>query len=430
MKSLKSGLLLSLVPVLIVSLAACAAKPTNQADSLPLWENDAAHTASRVVVISDLHLGIDDSFSETTKNKAALVSFLGQLNSSEIDELVIDGDLFDQWFVPVSYTGPTELKAFFKKVAENNAEIVAALETLIKSGVTVTYVPGNHDLLLTDELLAELIPGIKQIRDVAGLGTYRTGARSEIVIEHGHRYNTFCAPDTLSNKEFTGAYPSILPPGYFFTRVAATSVAEGKSAPQLTLPEVAKPATDNIDQLGAYAYYQTWAGTIETFPIKAGFTEPVINLDVDGYSDSFALSDLLPTLQADGTISAALYANVQRRWDALQDANGVAVKLPYAEATARAQDPTFCDEQAVTQYFNVDPTVDIVVFGHTHVPVYNTFSQGYNREKTYVNSGTWIDKNLLGADMTFVVIESGKDTSAVRLMQYAADGTITDISQP
>lgn len=96
MKSLKSGLLLSLVPVLIVSLAACAAKPTNQADSLPLWENDAAHTASRVVVISDLHLGIDDSFSETTKNKAALVSFLGQLNSSEIDELVIDGDLFDQ----------------------------------------------------------------------------------------------------------------------------------------------------------------------------------------------------------------------------------------------------------------------------------------------------------------------------------------------
>ncbi len=397
---------------------------------LPLWENDAAHEARRIVIISDLHLGIDDRFSETTKNKAALASFLGQLNSSAIDELVIAGDLFDQWFVPVSYTGPTELKAYFKKVAENNAEIVAALETLIKSGITVTYVPGNHDLLLTGDILAELIPGIKQARDVAGLGTYRTGARSEIVIEHGHRYNTFCAPDTLSNKDFTGDYPAMLPPGYFFTRVAATAVVEGKSAPQLELPPIPPPTAANLDQLGAYLYYQTWVETIKTFPISAGFTDPVITPNVDGYKRSFALSDLLPTLQADGTISAALYTNVQRRWDALQEVNNVAVKLPYNLATARVQDSTFCDEQAVTQYFNVDPTVDIVVFGHTHVPVYTTFSQGYNREKTYVNSGTWIDKNLLGADMTFVVIESGKDTSAVRLMQYAADGTITDISQP
>ncbi|WP_303870333.1 metallophosphoesterase [Acetobacterium wieringae] len=397
---------------------------------LPLWENDTTPDAHRIVIISDLHLGIDDHFSETTRNKAALVSFLGQLNSSTIDELVIAGDLFDQWFVPVSYTGPTELKAYFTRVALNNAEIVAAIETLIQNGITVTYVPGNHDLLLTDDILAELIPGIKQARDVAGLGTHRTGARDEIVIEHGHRYNTFCAPDTLSNKELTGTYPSILPPGYFFTRVAATWVAEGKSAPQLNLPEVVQPTTDNIDQLGAYAYYQTWAGTINTFPISAGFTEPVINLDIDGYNDSYALSDLLPTLQADGTISAALYANVQRRWDALQEANNVTVKLPYNLATARVQDSTFCDEQAVTQYFNVDPSVDIVVFGHTHVPVFNSFTEGYNRKKTYVNSGTWIDKNLLGADMTFVVIESGQDTSVVRLMQYAADGTIADISQP
>lgn len=426
---LKTGLLLTLVPISIVSLAACAAKRTKPAEGLSLWANDVDHTARRIIVISDLHLGIADSFSETNKNKAALVSFLGQLNRSEIDELVINGDLFDQWFIPVSYTGPTELKTFFKQVAENNAEIVAALVRLIKSGVTVTYVPGNHDLLLTDEILAELIPGIKQVRDVTGLGTYRTGARSEIVIEHGHRYNTFCAPDTLSNKEFTGAYPSILPPGYFFTRIAATSVAEGKSAPQLQLPQVPQPAADNLDQLGAYVYYQTWAGTLKTFPIKAGFTDPVINLDVDGYNGSFALSDLLPTLQADGTISAALYANIQRHWDALQEANGVAVKLPYDVATARAQDSTFCDEQAVTQYFNLDPEIDIVVFGHTHVPIYTTYSQGYNREKTYVNSGTWIDKNLLGADMTFVVIESGQETSAVRLMQYAADGTITDLSQ-
>lgn len=427
MKWLKTGLMLSLVVLLILSLTACA-KPASQAQPLPLWDDDGTHEAKRIVVISDLHLGADDSFSETVTNKAALVTFLNALTASEIDELVIAGDLFDQWFVPTDYSGPTELKAFFTKVAENNADIVAAIEAVIKSGITVTYVPGNHDLLLTDEILAELVPGIKQARDVAGLGTYRTGERTEIIIEHSHRYNTFCAPDSLSNKDFTGDYPSILPPGYFFTRIAATSVAEGMSAPAKDLPQVAAPAADNSDQQDAYAYYQTWAGTIATFPINAAFTEPTIKVDVDGYNDIFALSDLLPTTQPDGTINAPLYTNVQQRWDALQTANSVAVKLPYDIAMANAQNSTYTDQQAVTQYFNVDPSVDVVVFGHTHVPVYTTFSDGYNREKIYANSGTWIDNNNQLTTMTFVVIESGKESTDVRLMQYLADGSIKDLS--
>lgn len=420
MKWMKMNLILPLVLMPVITLVGCS-QSSAQVDDLNLFEDAANSDASRIVVISDLHLGIDDSFSETVTNKAAIVSFLNQIAISDVDELVIDGDLFDQWFVPTSYTGPADLKEFFSEVAENNVEVVDAIKSLIKDGVKVTYVPGNHDLLLTEEILAELIPGINQARDVEGLGTYRTGTRSEIVIEHGHRYNTFCAPDTLSNKDITGDYPSILPPGYFFTRVAATSVVEGKSGAAKDLPQVTQPSADNINQLGAYIYYQTWAGTIQRFPIQADFNDPVINVNVDGYNNNFALSDLLPTQQADGRISAVLYADVQERWDTLQELNNVAVKLPYAEATAKAEDPTYTDEQAVTQYFDVDPSVDVVVFGHTHVPIINTFTDGYDREKVYANSGTWIDENLLGEDMTFVVIESGSDTSTVRLMQYAPD---------
>ncbi|WKY44999.1 metallophosphoesterase [Eubacteriaceae bacterium ES2] len=420
MKWMKMNLILPLVLMPVITLAGCS-QSSAQVDDLNLFEDSENSDASLIVVISDLHLGIDDSFSETVTNKAAIVSFLNQIAVSDVDELVIDGDLFDQWFVPTSYAGPADLKEFFSKVAENNIEVVDAIKSLIKDGVKVTYVPGNHDLLLTEEILAELIPGINQDRDVDGLGTYRTGSRSEIAIEHGHRYNTFCAPDSLSNKDITGDYPSILPPGYFFTRVAATSVAEGKSGAQKDLPQVTQPAADNTDQLGAYIYYQTWAGTIQRFPIQADFDDPVINVNVDGFNNSFALSDLLPTQQADGSISAVLYANVQERWDTLQELNNVNVKLPYAEATAKAQDPTYTDEQAVTQYFDVDPSVDVVVFGHTHVPIINTFTDGYDREKVYANSGTWIDENLLGEDMTFVVIESGSDTSTVRLMQYSPD---------
>ncbi len=406
-----------------------SANPTKEIEPLPLWEKESAHEAQRIIVVSDLHLGVDDSFSETVKNKDLLTEFLERLVISDIDELVIAGDMLDEWFVPISYEPHNDLGAFFEKVAENNASIVAAFEKIIQSGVVVAYVPGNHDLLLDEETLAKLIPGIVQARDVDGLGTYRTGMRSEIVIEHGHRYDTFCAPDTLSNKEMTGDYPSFLPPGYFFTRIASTSVVESKSAPDKNLPRIEAPSKEDADQLDAYTYYNIWLWAMTTFPIKADFDEKAIYVGVNGYDNSFSLSDLLPTVQDDGSISAVLYANAQRRWDEVQQNNRVAVKNPYSKATAGAIDHTFFDEQAVKQYFDLDPTVDVVVFGHSHVPLVNRYENEYDKEKVYANSGTWIDENLIGLERCFVVIESGKQFTDVRLMEYHADGTISNTEQ-
>ncbi len=428
MKGSKKGFVFVLILVFFSSMM-ISASLTREIEPLPLWEKESAHEAQRIIVVSDLHLGVDDSFSETVKNKDLLTEFLERLVISDIDELVIAGDMLDEWFVPISYEPHNDLVAFFEKVAENNASIVAAFEKIIQSGVVVAYVPGNHDLLLDEETLAKLIPGIVQARDVDGLGTYRTGMRSEIVIEHGHRYDTFCAPDTLSNKEMTGDYPSFLPPGYFFTRIASTSVVEGKSAPDKNLPRIEAPSKEDADQLDAYTYYNIWLWAMTTFPIKADFDEKAIYVGVNGYDNSFSLSDLLPTVQDDGSISAVLYANAQRRWDEVQQNNRVAVKNPYSKATAGAIDHTFFDEQAVKQYFDLDPTVDVVVFGHSHVPLVNRYENEYDKEKVYANSGTWIDENLIGLERCFVVIESGKQFTDVRLMEYHADGTISNTEQ-
>ncbi|HPX23207.1 MAG TPA: metallophosphoesterase [Mesotoga sp.] len=428
MKGSKKGFVFVLILVFFSSMM-ISASLTREIEPLPLWEKESAHEAQRIIVVSDLHLGVDDSFSETVKNKDLLTEFLERLVISDIDELVIAGDMLDEWFVPISYEPHNDLGAFFEKVAENNASIVAAFEKIIQSGVVVAYVPGNHDLLLDEETLAKLIPGIVQARDVDGLGTYRTGMRSEIVIEHGHRYDTFCAPDILSNKEMTGDYPSFLPPGYFFTRIASTSVVEGKSAPDKNLPRIEAPSKEDADQLDAYTYYNIWLWAMTTFPIKADFDEKAIYVGVNGYDNSFSLSDLLPTVQDDGSISAVLYANAQRRWDEVQQNNRVAVKNPYSKATAGAIDHTFFDEQAVKQYFDLDPTVDVVVFGHSHVPLVNRYENEYDKEKVYANSGTWIDENLIGLERCFVVIESGKQFTDVRLMEYHADGTISNTEQ-
>jgi len=428
MKGFKKSFIFALVLMVFLSMGFSATK-TGEIEPLPLWEKDAAHEAKRIVVISDLHLGVDDSFSETVKNKPLLVDFLERLVVSDIDELVIAGDLLDQWFVPLSYPPYNDLAAFFTKVADNNASIMAAFEKVIQSGVKVIYVPGNHDLLLEAETLSKVIPGIIQFRDVDGLGKYRTGERLEVVIEHGHRYDSFCSPDSLSNKEITGDYHSFLPPGYFFTRMTSSFVVEGKPTFEGEVSQIQAPSKDNVDQYGAYAYYRVWLWAVTTYPIKEGFDEKVIYTGVNGYDESFSLNDLVPTVQDDGAISAVLYANAQRRWDRVQDMNGVASKNPYPQATVGAVDHTFFDGQAVKQYFNLDPTVDVVVLGHSHVPLVNRFTEGYNREKVYANSGTWIDENPAGADRCFVVIESGEQTTDLRLMQYNADGTISITEQ-
>lgn len=428
MKGSKKGLILTLVLVVISSMMVSASL-TREIEPLPLWEKESTREAHRIIVMSDLHLGVDDSFSETVKNKDLIAEFLERLVISDIDELVIAGDLLDEWFVPISYEPHYDLGAFFERVAENNASIVAAFEKIIQSGITVVYVPGNHDLLLDEETLAKLIPGIVQARDVDGLGTYRTGMRSEIVIEHGHRYDSFCAPDTLSNKEITGDYPSFLPPGYFFTRIASTSVVEGKSAPQKDFPKIEAPSKEDADQLDAYTYFSVWLWAMTTFPIKADFEEKAIYVGVNGYDNSFSLSDLLPTVQDDGSISAVLYANAQRRWDEVQQINKVATKNSYSEATVGAIDHTFFDKQAVKQYFDLDSTVDVVVFGHSHVPLVNRYENEYDKEKVYANSGTWIDENLIGLERCFVVIESGEQFTDVRLMEYHADGTISNTEE-
>ncbi|MEI7742445.1 MAG: metallophosphoesterase [Chloroflexota bacterium] len=389
-----------------------------------LWAADPDHTARRTVVLSDVHLGVDDAFAENTHNRGVLIDFFERVVASGADEIVLAGDLLDEWFVPATYPRHTDSRAFYRRIRDNNPAVFAAFNAIVASGVSLVYVPGNHDMLLDEDTLAELVPGIRQARDSAGLGRHRTGARNEVVIEHGHRYHAGAAPDPLSNKEFTGAYPSILPPGYLWTRLATTSVVEGKSAQSKALPPL--PATDDLDedQRGARAYHQLWASTIGHFAIGAELDDPVFDIAIDGYDGTFSVADLLPALREDGTVAARLYADVQRRWDAIQEANGVAVKLPFTQALTMAMDSTLLDRQAVTQYFDVDPDTDVVVFGHSHTPVLTHFPDGFNRPKTYANTGTWIDKNPLRSGTTFVAIASGADATDVRVLRYEPDGSI------
>jgi len=393
---------------------------------------DLNNERSQIVIISDLHLGIDDAFAETVANKQALASFLTQVKTSpHISELVITGDLFDGWFLPMEYNLPDTQDEFFDGVAANNQVIVDAFNNIIQAGdIKVTYVPGNHDILLTEADVARILPGIDQARDDnQGLGTYVTGLNSEIAIEHGHRWNIFCTPDPISNREITQNTTSILPPGYFFTRIATNSLREGQPKDTTnTFPVVTPPDQTDVSQFGYYVLWRIWQGVMELLPVYESSAEKLIKTNIDGFTETYAINDLFPYENEAGAIDVKLYKNMQDTWDERQEINGIKVKIPYIEALAKAATFDFTDDQAQNQFFDLDDSKRIVVFGHTHVGRVLPRTNPAGEKTIYANSGTWIDRNPGYPTMTFVVITQAKTDSAidtVNLYQYSNEKTIT-----
>lgn len=394
----------------------------------PLWKIDGIR--NKIVVISDLHLGIDDRYTETLKNRPMLINFLQRIQkTTDVQELVIAGDFLDEWYLPVYFPVYTDQAQFYRDVIANNQSVFDELNNVIDSGIKLVYVPGNHDLTLEADILQEAIPNLVQARDVDGLGAYYTGDRNEIVIEHGHRYDVFSAPDTVTNAQLCGNDDTILPAGYFYARYAATWVLEGYPTVPKNLPGVTDiPDQSDADQYGAYLYYSILRDISMRMTPYESLEEKIFDMRVSGFNDSYSYLDFYPAQQLDGTISApVLFKNIQRTWAERQVLNNVNVANSFVEAVPGAIKPEYFFRQARTQYLeNPAENVDIVVFGHTHVPSYRNVGGG----KRYLNSGTWVDHNVdyTAAPRTFAVITTD-DNNASAVYSFADDGSVRDITK-
>lgn len=403
-----------------------AAGLTAGRDIQPLWQ--AGSRRNKIVVVSDLHLGIDDVFAETVHNRELFVEFLQKLQqTTDVRELVIAGDFLDEWFLPLDYGPVNDLEKFFFQVAKNNQSVIDALNDVMNSGIKLVYVIGNHDMNMDEGILGRLLPGIIEIYDAKGLGRYITGDRGEIVIEHCHRYDPYSAPDRVSNRELCKSDATMYPPGYFYARMGTSWVMEHKPKIKKNYPVLKKvPDSTNTDQMGAYVYAKILEGLFNRITEKSGFEDKIFTLNTCGFHGSYSLKDMYPVEQPDGTISApVLFRNFQRSWDERQEMNDVWVKIPFLEAGAGAVSPKYFYSCAGKQYLDCqDASYDVVVFGHTHVP---DFQQ--KGKKFYVNAGTWVDNNsdYPPATRTFVVVETGAVDNAV-LYEYREDGSLNDLS--
>jgi UDP-2,3-diacylglucosamine pyrophosphatase LpxH len=380
-----------------------------------------------IVVISDLHLGADLNYAECKNNPGSLEKLLLQIEAApNVKELVIAGDMFDEWFVPATtdtYQGKDQAD-FVKRIAAANKGVFDAFNSIInEKKILVTYVPGNHDLTISAASVESVLPGINQSRDnVLGLGTYSPADCPTIAIEHGHRYNFFCAPDPLSNQDI--APGTILPPGYFYTRIAAHHVIQNRPPAGDTLPVVTPNTSGSESQNLIFQYWMIWASSVNTFTINNKFDEKIINTNINGFKGHYAVSDIVPyQLSPGGLIETHLYKGIQDSWEARQTYNKVPVHIPTARAIDSVASNTETDYQANLQYF-MNPASDkrIVVFGHTHESKIVAAESHDHKKCIYVNSGTWIDRNPKLTTMNFVVItpqgEEASSQTVVKLYNF------------
>ena len=339
----------------------------------------------KVVFISDIHLSADASTSWMSEHIGPLANYLHALKARhDVSELVILGDLLDDWMVPIE-DAPTSFAEILG--ADHNQPVVTALQEICEnSSIKVTYVTGNHDLLSFETEAKLLIE--KTFRDIVinsddpGLGAYTLD--DVLWAEHGHRYSLFNSPDVWSHEE------SHLPLGYFITRlVASQSQAEGTI---YTSPDIIEQfVTPHLKGLPQSAERQDLliAAIFNAIALWAG----------KGPDDLFVMAE------KDGFISDPTVADITGLYDAIMSAwpdrqnivqpdMALLNELGYMINSANL---LFNMPNNIKDHYPFTPR--IVLFGHTHKPLlWQRFGWP---SRIYANTGTWIDSK----PMTWVEVD-------------------------
>lgn len=396
--------------------------------------DNGCDSASRdkVVVISDLHLSGDIACTRTLEHLPRLVEFLKEVRKSQtVKEIVIAGDLFDEWYVPTRQENGDTQTAMLGRIAESNKAVFKALNAIIKEGkIKVTYIPGCSDMSADVAAVESVLPGIVQARDNGTmLGSYSPEGLPEVVIEHGNRYDFYAAP--MSSE----ATSETVPPAYFMARLMADSYSDSPSTPsEATVMPITVPGEKaDTEQQARYAYYLGWYNHLTRKAyVKDSLNSKIINTATGNMSGVFAIADLIPMNNPDGNIEMNLYPTIcnDSVWIKRQSDNGVSVKCSATDAATGSLNPDYIDRQAKIQYFKNDTqNARVVVFGHTHTPtIIKNFTNTQGRECIYANSGSWTDMPVRpgetaeqdACNMDFVIVtpSAGHDSINVELYQY------------
>ncbi|MCX6247965.1 MAG: metallophosphoesterase [Bacteroidetes bacterium] len=379
--------------------------------------SDDITTRNAILCISDIHMGEQratlNKYSWFNKNDSALTHLLDYvLTSSQVKQVVILGDLFDEWVIPYRFPpfdpglGVTDSRGYFLSVANSpvNIPVLTKLKAIaLRSDIQLIYVPGNHDMLLTQSVLQEIIPGIIWKGTANGMG--EDFPVDEIVMEHGHRFDLFNCPQPLVNPGH------MLPPGFFVSRLQA----------ECSRTHMGTMMKEASDAKTSYFFSPAWRVALDYLELTYNLpvNEDSVNIQmsgIDGYTSLFSYNS-----------AKAMYeANIEDNWANTQRYTGVPVSLNVLEGILDGQIDlysTVCHE-----YFSAVAPVKykMAVLGHTHNPEIKVYPAGKNYTAIYANSGSWVNEELSTKKVrTFLLIWpgqwSGSPLDIVSLYQYNLD---------
>ncbi len=382
-----------------------------------------AGVRTKRIFISDVHMGDDQGkgsdhpYCWFTQGIELLAQFLDeQRTAKDVKEVVILGDLFDNWVIPATLDPLTSFDSICTNTA--NKKVIDNLKALAAyPEVKLAYVPGNHDMAMHPADMPKIksffestFPGMIFISEKnVPLGTYNIGT---LTAEHGHRYGMFNSPDTWTNPG-----KSFLPLGYFITRMITYKVFnEGKEKNYFKM--LYYYIRDHKDD------QRFIEAMMESIAKDANLTPAEVNLSgIAGYPAK-------KTAQAIGDE----YKNLFKQWEGAKGKSGA--------ITAVESD---CDnlDIAARDYYRKNGSQNsqhIVIFGHTHTPTMLRYELGpvpdnpnHDSETPwddiYANCGAWCDDN--NGIYTYVETEEAPKQKRhyVRLMQYKGTGNVFNIKE-
>jgi UDP-2,3-diacylglucosamine pyrophosphatase LpxH len=182
---------------------------------------------NKLFFISDVHIGSNapTNWYQDAVHGPFLETALAYIKADKesVRELVLLGDLFDQWMDP-----PEALPPDFQAIIKANPRIFgglfngkqvagALMEVLDALEGNVAYLNGNHDMYIAPADIAALkSPGGYTPRVINGFFYEPEECNSRLLCTHGHPYSMFSAPDLVS---YPTGFPG-LPLGYFVTRLS------------------------------------------------------------------------------------------------------------------------------------------------------------------------------------------------------------------
>lgn len=218
--------ILGLVTELVINFFDSVENMRQTIYGLGISAGEKVKNGNKVAVISDVHIAFRDrQFGSGWfhgKYPGMLTIVLNKIAMDRnINRLIINGDFFDTWLCPANrkpFNNAGEIIDLWK-----NAPFMPALKNCIELCDEVWYIPGNHDMGITQEDLNKVVSDSGKTMILKQPGTFESNqlfnapnGNCKFHFEHGHDADLFNAPVSPTDTDTIGQFPF----GYFVTRLA------------------------------------------------------------------------------------------------------------------------------------------------------------------------------------------------------------------